>query len=212
MKRFCFLLLFVCANSIMFSQTKHVNKDARPEIKEVLGDLNKDGIEDKIVIETPRNKEHMLVREGDGYEYNFNQPILKIYFGDANHKFKLFKKYDAILPHPEDEYVIVDLGVSVTNKGVLRFGTSTFAAAGSYDTGSSTYLYRFQDGDFYLIGYDYTESSRSTGERTTVSINYLTNKKQVVKANNFNNSKPKETWSNIPKKNLEKLGNRLIGE
>lgn len=184
----------------------------RPEVKEVYGDLNKNGRSDKVVVETPRNKEHMLVREGDGYEYNFNRPVLKIYFLDENADFDLYQQYDNVLPHPQDEAVIVDMNVSITDKGVLKIDASNFAAMGSYDSSDHSYLYRFQNGDFYLIGEQHTEFARNTGEYTTVSINYSTSKKQTTKGNKFNNKKPVVTWSDLPKKNLEKLGERDLNE
>ena len=46
-----------------------------------------------------------------------------------------------------------------------------------------------------------------TGEAETVSINYLTHKRQVVKENVFDDTvKPKETWTTLAKQPLRKLG------
>ena len=66
------------------------------------GDLNADGIADLVLIATPCNKEKMKTRD-DGYVYNFNQPILAIYWGDKNGNFKLFKQYDKVIPAREDD-------------------------------------------------------------------------------------------------------------
>jgi hypothetical protein len=50
-----------------------------------------------------------------------------------------------------------------------------------------------------------------TGEANTVSNNYLTHKRQVVKENVFDETvKPKETWTSIPKKPLSRLGEDLL--
>ena len=51
--------------------------------QKVRGDLNKDGFEDLVIIATPDNAENMLTRD-DGYVYNFNQPLLAVYFGTGD--------------------------------------------------------------------------------------------------------------------------------
>lgn len=182
------------------------------EITRVYGDLNKDGVNDEIVIETPHDRRHIVVREDDGYEYNLNQPILTISFSEGG-EYKLFRQYDNVIPHPEDETEFVDCQVSVTNKGVLRISFSIWFSMGSYETSEHTYLYRYQDGDFYLIGESYDTSSRSSGDYEKVSINYNTNKKQITKGNNFKeNDKPVETWTTFAKQPLEVLGAKNLKE
>ena len=57
------------------------------------GDLNGDGIADLAIIATPCDKEKMKTRD-DGFVYNFNQPVLAIYWGQKDgsnliHKRKL---------------------------------------------------------------------------------------------------------------------------
>ena len=63
------------------------------------GDLNKDGIQDLVICATPRNPENMMVRD-DGYEYNFNEPVLAIYFGQDG---ELYKKREALIKPIQDE-------------------------------------------------------------------------------------------------------------
>jgi len=187
-------------------------KATQPITQEIVGDLNKDGIVDKIVIETPRNKANIVVRESDGYEYNFNQPIMYVYFSDGK-DYKLFKKYSNVIPHPEEEDECVDLQVTISEKGVLKISYSLFYSMGSYGSSDHSYLYRYQDGDFCLIGEEHTESERNTGDYENVSINHLTHKKQVKTGNNFEDGKkPTEKWLSIPNKPLEKLGAKNLKE
>lgn len=181
-----------------------------PILERISGDLNKDGIPDEVVIETPRNEDKMEIRVTDGYEYNYNQPILSVFFGTKEGK-KLFRKYANVIPHPESDTECLDLAVSISDKGILKIYYSVFFSMGSYGTNSHTYLYRFQNGDFYLIGEESEESMRNSGDYEKVSINYLTHKKQTVKGNNFDEKKkPVERWSVLPKKTLEKLGTRNL--
>ena len=173
------------------------------EHKEAKGDLNKDGQEDLVVLAKPNFKENMKTRD-DGYEYNFNPYILAIYFG-GNSKFTLWKQYEELF-EPDSEWTSVDVDIEITERGTLNISPDHFASAGSYDTSQTTYTFRFQNGDIYLIGKASTEMSRNTGEMTTVSENYLTWKRQTVEDNAFEDVKKKESWSKLTKEPLKKLG------
>ena len=180
------------------------------EHTEATGDLNKDGIVDLVVVATPDFKENTKTRD-DGYVYNFNQPLLAVYFGTAEGKMQLWRQYDQVVPARPDEYVSIDVSLTITEKGVLRISLETFASMGGWGTEHSNFSFRYQDGDFYLIGKEYHSMSRNTGDMETTSENYLTWRRQVVTENAFEDSNVprKETWTKLPKKLLEKLGKPL---
>ena len=177
---------------------------------EATGDLNKDGIVDLVVVATPDFKENTKTRD-DGYVYNFNQPLLAVYFGTAEGKMQLWRQYDQVVPARPDEYVSIDASLTITEKGVLRISLETFASMGGWGSENSNFSYRYQDGDSYLIGKEYHNMSRNTGDMETTSENYLTWRRQVVTENAFEDSNVprKETWTKLPKKPLEKLGKPL---
>ena len=127
------------------------------------GDLNNDGIQDLVICATPRNPENMMVRD-DGYEYNFNEPVLAIYFGKGDETYSLFKEYPNTIPGAEDEFSFVTVTPEINEEGVLKFDVEVFYSAGSSQTGQNSYLYRFQDDDFYLIGSETGSFSRYSGE------------------------------------------------
>ena len=180
------------------------------EHTEATGDLNKDGIADLVVVATPDFKENTKTRD-DGYVYNFNQPLLAVYFGTAEGKMQLWRQYDQVIPARQDEYVSIDASLTVTEKGVLRISLETFASMGGWGTENSNFSYRYQNGDFNLIGKEYRSMSRNTGEMETTSENYLTWRRQVVKENAFDDNIPKkEKWTKLPKKPLEKLGEQSL--
>ncbi len=180
------------------------------EHTEATGDLNKDGIADLVVVATPDFKENTKTRD-DGYVYNFNQPLLAVYFGTAEGKMQLWRQYDQVIPARQDEYVSIDASLTVTEKGVLRISLETFASMGGWGTENSNFSYRYQNGDFNLIGKEYQSMSRNTGEMETTSENYLTWRRQVVKENAFDDNIPKkEKWTKLPKKPLEKLGEQSL--
>jgi hypothetical protein len=178
--------------------------------QEAQGDLNKDGIPDLVVVAIPDDVENTITRS-DGYVYNFNQPILAIYFGDKQGQFQRWKQYDNVIPADEDQNCQHDIGLEITPRGTLCILVQLFCSAGSYGTSVNSYTYRQQNGDFYLIGMDTEEMQRNTGDCTTVSENYLTWKRQVKTSNIADEATPPtEKWTRLTRKHLEKLGAREL--
>lgn len=170
------------------------------------GDMNGDGLPDLVIIATPCNKEKMKTRD-DGYVYNFNQPVLAIYWGDKNGNYKLFKQYDNVIPAREDEFLAITPSLEITKSRSLKIDLEYFATAGSYTQPTTTHVFRYQNGDFMLIGKDVVELERTTGKTVTTSENYLTRKRTVV------TDRPKRKAitkrSRLPKSALKPLGFNL---
>lgn len=177
------------------------------ETVKATGDLNGDGVNDLALIATPNNKEKMKTRD-DGYVYNFNQPVLAIYWGQKGGGYKLYKQYDKVVPAREDEFVSITPSLSITKKGALVIDLEYFLTAGSYTQPTSSYTFRYQNGDFYLIGKDATELERTTGKTVVTSDNYLT-RKRCVTTGNISSKKAKDKWSKLPKQPLQPMGKTL---
>lgn len=177
------------------------------EYSHATGDLNQDGIDDLVVMATPNDPAHLKVRD-DGYVYNFNEPILAIYFGTRSGTFKCWKQYPHTMPYPTDEYILYDYSLNTTERHTLTIHVGTMATMGSWGQNSHSYVFRYQNQDFFLIGEDESYLIRNTGELTVDSYNYLTNKKQTVVSNEFDTKvKPRERWTRLPKQPLKRLGN-----
>ena len=206
------MILCLCAISISAQALKQQGASAEQivpegwEHEEALGDLNKDGVKDLVVLAKPNFKENMQTRD-DGYEYNFNPYILAIYFGQAEGDFQQWKQYEDLF-EPDSEWTTNDVDVEITERGTLNISTNFFASAGSWGTNQTKYTYRYQNGDFYRIGKESSDMMRNSGEMTTVSENYLTWKRQTIKDNAFEDVVKKETWSKLTKQPLEKLGEK----
>lgn len=167
------------------------------------GDMNGDGLPDLVIIATPCNKEKMKTRD-DGYVYNFNQPVLAIYWGDKNGNYKLFKQYDNVIPAREDEFLAITPSLDITKSGSLQIDLEFFATAGSYTQPTTTHLFRYQNGDFFLIGKDVVELERNTGKTVVTSENYLTHKRIVTTERPKRKATSKRT--SLPKSKLKRLG------
>ena len=170
------------------------------------GDLNNDGIADLALIATPCNSDKMKTRD-DGYVYNFNQPVLAIYWGDQNGGFNLFKQYENVIPARPDEFMDITPSLEIDNKGNLRIILEFFASAGSWTQPTTTHVFRFQNGDFYLIGKDVTELERTTGKTVVTSENYLTHRRIVTTERP--RRKPSSKKTRLPKKPLKQIGFNL---
>ena len=121
------------------------------DIQSATGDLNKDGIEDFVLIVRPNDPAHIKTRD-DGFEYNFNPLFLAVYFGSPSGVYKRVKVWHDTVSGREDEYTDITNELSITPKGAIDISVSSWSSMGTAATGGSTYRYRFQSGDFYLIG------------------------------------------------------------
>ena len=168
----------------------------------VLGDLNKDGIEDCVLIIKGTDKTKIIKDEYRG-ELDRNRRGLIILFNHENGFELAAKNHTCFTSENEDGgvYFPPDLDVLI-EKGNLFI----HYAHGRY--GHWQYTFRFQKSDFELIGYDHSSNyGPRTDEKT--SINFL-NKKKLVQVNMNENAKGgdevfNETWSKIDIKQSIKL-------
>ena len=201
MKKMILALLAVftmsCANGQRLKQQGGSVEELVPQgcsHYETMGDMNKDGIADMAVM------------------VNFKQPVFAIYFGTADGKLKQWKEYGKLLPANENEDCTNNYVFEISSRGVLTITMQPECSQGSYTTEITRYSYRYQNGDFYLIGKEVESVQRNTGEAELVSENYLTWKRQVKKSNVFSEKPGVEKWTRLTRKPLEKLGANSLGE
>ena len=175
------------------------------DIQSATGDLNKDGIEDFVLIVRPKDPAHIKTRD-DGFEYNFNPLFLAVYFGSPSGVYKRFKVWHDTVSGREDEYTDITNELSITPKGAIDISVSSWSSMGTAATGGSTYRYRFQSGNFYLIGEESSWLNRMTGEGESTSINYLTGQKEITTGNMMEEKDLKTKKVKIKKEPLRLLG------
>lgn len=168
------------------------------------GDLNKDKLEDVAIVIEKNDKKNIKKNESLGPdELNLNPRILLVLFKEKNGTYTLAAKNDKGFIKSEGNEETPTLMDTLSNisikKNVLKITFNYFMSAGSWNTSSDTYIFRFQNNVFELIGYESDSYMRNTGEEEKVSINFSTNKvKSTTGGNMFEDAKdkPKDKWRN----------------
>ncbi|MEO7978290.1 hypothetical protein [Flavobacterium sp.] len=148
--------------------------------QEIKGDLNKDGVEDCVVIIKGTKKENVITDEYRGKLDRNRRGIIVLFKKNGNYIQKV-KNYDCFSSENEDGgvYFAPELDVSI-EKGKL------YVHYGHGRYGYWTYTFRGKNNDFELIGYDSSENSGPIINSET-SINFLT-KTKVTKTNTNENA------------------------
>lgn len=199
-----FILLTVFFTITLFGQTKQSENLSNflPKgfviFEKIVGDLNKDGIEDCVLIIKGTDKSKIIKDEYRG-ELDRNRRGIIVLFNKKGLYKLAVKNYACFTSENEDGggYFQPELLVEI-KKGNLCFNYGH----GRY--GYWRYTFRFQNSDFELIGYD--ESNGGAVIESETSINFTTKKKlekvNVNKSAEGGEEVFKETWKNI---NINKL-------
>jgi hypothetical protein len=169
---------------------------------EVYGDLNKDGLDDCILIIKGTAKNKIIKDDYRGVLDRNRRGIIVLFKTNDSYEAAI-KNYDCFSSENEDGgvYYPPELSLEI-NRGNLY----VMYAHGRY--GYWKYTFRSQNSGFELIGYD-ASNSRGPVINSEISINYLTRKK-IVKENTNENAESgeevfKETVTRINKSKLTKL-------
>lgn len=174
-------------------------------------DLNNDGQLDTVMV--VKNQEASKVIRLDSnsdMKIDTNERMLIVLFAEDK-MWKLIKQNTTLIPKvsvssPEDPFNGVVYGYVDTKNHTLSIRIGYF----ENDLGSNTSTFRWQNNDFYLIGYDTYSRHRATGEETTTSYNFLTNRQNIitetpVEDENSDVTIHKSVWKNLKKRLLLKL-------
>jgi hypothetical protein len=167
------------------------------------GDLNGDGLRDMVLVLQKADKSNIKPNEGLGSSMlNVNPRRLIILFKKGNEFVSMLSR-DDLLPkeNDEDDPCLADpldtKGVSIV-RGNLVVNLQDWRSCGSYGVTKRSFVFRLERDRFRLVGYDYSEFSRSSGEQTERSINFLTGRrKRISGLNAFEASKPIVLWESV---------------
>ena len=200
------LLLAIATQSIIAQTTLKSNaNDFIPKgfvlSSTSIGDLNKDGVDDKVLLVKGTDK-GAFVKNEYGELVDRNRRGIIVLFKKDNQYEQVLKNLNCFSSENEDDgvYYSPELSLEI-GKGNLYVNY----AHGRY--GYWKYTFRYRKGDFYLIGYDNSEGGAVVEKET--SINFLSKKKQVKVNTNSSaeggDEEFTETWTNIVISQLMKL-------
>ena len=145
------------------------------------GDLNGDNRKDMVLIIEEINPNN--IKKEEAYDsirtFNYNPRTLLVMFQDAKGIYRLEPSSvnTQLIPSendPDNSDLMVDSGINIKNDQLIISSTSMMSMGSWYAT-SSVLRFRYQDGQFVLIGADTTEWHRASGVGSADSYNYLTN-------------------------------------
>ncbi|WP_321786099.1 hypothetical protein [Burkholderia pyrrocinia] len=146
------------------------------------GDLNGDGRDDLVLVLRDTDPANVISHDGMCESpFNTNPRILVVAFARPDGQYALTLRNQTLIPKRESSCLDDPLengGVGIS-RGTLRVTLGRFASAGSWEMGSTTYTFRWQDRNFVLIGYDDSSVMRNTGETRMLSVNYSTGKAKM---------------------------------
>ena len=169
--------------------------------QKITGDLNKDGLEDCVLIIKGTDKNQIISHEYHG-QLDRNRRGIIVLFNKGGQFELAVTNYDCFSSENEDGgvYFPPELSVKIKNGNLF-----IHYAHGRY--GYWKYNFRYQNSDFELIGYEASNGGAVTTSAT--SINFLSKKKQE-RVNTNENAKGgdevfEETWEKINVSRLIKL-------
>ena len=209
-KLFFILSLFLISSIYVFGENfpqkaKTVNDFIPKGWKKILttnGDLNKDKLEDTVIVIEKEDKKNIKKNDGFGSEeLNLNPRILLVLFKQKDGTYILASKNDKGFIKSEgndNNPALMDtLDDIIIKNNVLKIVFNYFMSAGSWWTSTNVYIFRFQNNVFELIGYESNAYMRNTGEEEGTSINFSTNKAKITTGGNIFEEKennPKDEW------------------
>ncbi len=197
-----FFILITLGCKAQNSEPSDFIPDNYVEFEKYFGDLNKDGLEDCVLIIKKTDTTNIVMNRFDK-KVDRNRRGIIVLFKNENGYQLADKNYNCFSSENEDGgvYFAPELWIEIRNEKLyVHYGHGRY--------GYWEYTFQFQNSNFELIGYD-SSSNRGPVTNTETSINFLT-KRKLIKKNTNENAEGgdevfEETWSNIEIKNLIKL-------
>ncbi|EAZ79295.1 hypothetical protein [Algoriphagus machipongonensis] len=197
-----FFLLTILGCKAQNNQPSNFIPKGYAEFEKYFGDLNKDGLEDCVLIIKKSDTANIVTNRFDKKVDRNRRGIVVLFKNEKGYELA-DKNYNCFSSENEDGgvYFPPELWIKIENEKLyIHYGHGRY--------GYWEYTFRYQNSNFELIGYD-SSSNRGPITMTETSINFLT-KRKLVKENTNENAEGgdeifKETWNNIEIDNLIKL-------
>lgn len=152
------------------------------------GDLDLDGQDDLALVLRQQDPRNVVEHDGFGPSpFDSNPRILAIAFSRPS-GYVLVAQNHTLIPRPDSpaasDVLDEDGGVFI-QRGTLLVALYAWTSAGSWSSGATTFTFRWQHGDFALIGYDRDSVMRNSGQTEQMSINFSTRRVKRVEGSTF---------------------------
>ena len=139
----------------------------------VNGDINKDGITDYVFILESKEK-YKIPDDFMNKEYSYR--ILGITFGKKGGGYHLALQNNNFIINGDQNSSLDEpfLDMEIKKNGTIWFKFYFFYSAGSWWVSNDTYVFRYQNNRFELIGHESSSFHRATHEESTTSTNFST--------------------------------------
>ncbi|MET0247469.1 MAG: hypothetical protein ABW182_12020 [Sphingomonas sp.] len=184
------------------------------------GDLNGDGLPDLALALKQRDPKNILPNEGGMCRETIdtNPRMLAVALARRTGGYRLVMENHTLIPRYDsacaDDWFDPDgqSGGGLTLvRGTVRVRLGRFMNAGGWSSGSSDFVFGWRNNGIRLIGFDYANLQRNTGETQKLSINYLTRRVQIVRGM-IDSEKTRTSESTIPARPLptiDQIGNGM---
>ena len=180
-------------------------------------DLNGDGALDTVMVVRSQNDENVKhIGDDSSPLMDSNPRILIILFRDGK-DWRLVKQNTTFIPETQydglyiqDPFNGIIYGEVRAFNGIISIRFGYFSTEFIYNT----FTFRWQNNDFYLIGYDYYSRGRGTGIVTNNSYNFLTNRQKITTETpvDDDNTNTKSVWQQLKPHKLLKLDEIMSGD
>jgi hypothetical protein len=151
------------------------------------GDLNKDDLNDAAII--IQHKDSIALVNGEDSILTQPRILIILFRNSGNNGFQLIEQSNSFILK-DDKSAMEDPYQALTiARGVLEIKFQLFANMGSWYVTNTAYKFRYQLGQFFLIGADNSSFHRATHDYADYSYNFLTRKRVLIKGNDNKGSK-----------------------
>lgn len=171
-----------------------------------IGDLDKDGTNDTVLVIEQDNPGNLKQNDGMGEKVLNLNPRRLIILLTTPSGFRKIVDATKFLPseNSADSPCLVDPmqnagddSIQIAH-GALKVSLQDWYSCGSWGMSNYEFKFRYENGRFRLIGFDQSSHMRNSGDATTDSTNFLTGKQKHVTENMFDPEVPiKTTWRNL---------------
>jgi hypothetical protein len=159
------------------------------------GDLNKDGIKDAAVVIQHRDSVSFVNSLKDTV---LTQPriLLILFKNTSGNNFTLIEQSNSFILKHDNAAMDDPYQQLAVNNGILEVKFHLIYNMGSWYVINATYKFRYQQGQFVLIGANHSSFHRGTHDFEDYSYNFLT-KKRAFKKGNDNKETQKTIWKPV---------------